>query len=103
MTLPEAEVKAGLALQPQSLDISLIDRPINDLLFTQFIATVSGTVSCLGMFRFVLLIANHFCLFVHFMQLCAFRYATVQYGFKVFYKARLSSRDTTNIMDETQQ
>lgn len=48
MTLPEAEVKAGLALQPQSLNISLIDRPINDLLFTQFLAVVSGTVSCLG-------------------------------------------------------
>ncbi|XP_017337862.1 nodal modulator 1 [Ictalurus punctatus] len=48
VTLPEAEAKAGLALQPQSLNISLIDRPINDLLFTQFIAVVSGTVSCLA-------------------------------------------------------
>ncbi|KAF5902948.1 nodal modulator 1-like, partial [Clarias magur] len=48
VTLPEAEVKAGLALQPQSLSISLVDRPVKDLLFTQFIATVSGTVSCLA-------------------------------------------------------
>ncbi|XP_062854165.1 BOS complex subunit NOMO1 [Trichomycterus rosablanca] len=48
VTLPEAEIKAGLALQPQSLDISLVDRPISDLLFTQFIASVSGTVSCLA-------------------------------------------------------
>ncbi|KAF4080021.1 hypothetical protein AMELA_G00165660 [Ameiurus melas] len=48
VTLPEAEAKAGLALKPQSLNISLIDRPINDLLFTQFIAFVSGTVSCLA-------------------------------------------------------
>ncbi|KAL7891014.1 hypothetical protein AOLI_G00004900 [Acnodon oligacanthus] len=48
VTLPEAEVKAGLALQPQSLDISLVDRPLSDLLFTQFIAAVSGSVSCLA-------------------------------------------------------
>lgn len=48
MTLPESDVKAGLTLQPYSLDISLVDRPITDLLFTQFIASVSGSVSCLG-------------------------------------------------------
>ncbi|KAI4889980.1 hypothetical protein NFI96_024366, partial [Prochilodus magdalenae] len=48
VTLPEAEVKAGLALQPQSLDISLVDHPLSDLLFTQFIAAVSGSVSCLA-------------------------------------------------------
>uniref|UniRef100_A0A671LJX7 Nodal modulator 3-like n=1 Tax=Sinocyclocheilus anshuiensis TaxID=1608454 RepID=A0A671LJX7_9TELE len=47
VTLPESDVKAGLALQPYSLDISLVDRPITDLLFTQFIASVSGSVSCL--------------------------------------------------------
>lgn len=48
VTLPESDVKAGLALQPYSLDISLVDHPITDLLFTQFIASVSGSVSCLG-------------------------------------------------------
>ncbi|ROL41813.1 Nodal modulator 1 [Anabarilius grahami] len=47
VTLPESDVKAGLALQPYSLDISLVDHPITDLLFTQFIASVSGSVSCL--------------------------------------------------------
>ncbi|XP_065096075.1 BOS complex subunit NOMO1 [Paramisgurnus dabryanus] len=47
VTLPEAEMKAGLALQPHSLDVSLVDHPITDLLFTQFIASVSGSVSCL--------------------------------------------------------
>uniref|UniRef100_A0A673NNX1 Nodal modulator 1-like n=1 Tax=Sinocyclocheilus rhinocerous TaxID=307959 RepID=A0A673NNX1_9TELE len=47
VTLPESDVKAGLTLQPYSLDISLVDRPITDLLFTQFIASVSGSVSCL--------------------------------------------------------
>ncbi|XP_066546008.1 BOS complex subunit NOMO1 [Amia ocellicauda] len=47
VSLPESEVKAGLALQPQSLDVSLVDRPLSDLRFTQFMATVSGKVSCL--------------------------------------------------------
>ncbi|XP_076872142.1 BOS complex subunit NOMO1 [Brachyhypopomus gauderio] len=46
--LPETEVRAGLSLRPQSLHIVLADRPLHDLLFTQFIATVSGTVSCLA-------------------------------------------------------
>lgn len=48
MSLPESEVRAGLALQPQSLDVSLVDRPLTDLLFTQFMASVSGKVFCLG-------------------------------------------------------
>uniref|UniRef100_A0A4W4F4M3 Prealbumin-like fold domain-containing protein n=1 Tax=Electrophorus electricus TaxID=8005 RepID=A0A4W4F4M3_ELEEL len=48
VTLPEAEVRAGLALQPTSLHISLVDRPLHNLLFTQFIAAVSGSVSCLA-------------------------------------------------------
>ncbi|KAK7913571.1 hypothetical protein WMY93_013782 [Mugilogobius chulae] len=46
--LPEAEVKAGLALQPQALEVSLVDRPLTDLLFTQFMASVSGKVYCLA-------------------------------------------------------
>lgn len=53
VTLPESDVKAGLALQPYSLDISLVDHPITDLLFTQFIASVSGSVSCLGKLFFM--------------------------------------------------
>lgn len=48
VSLPEAEVKAGLALQPQALEVSLVDRPLTDLLFTQFMASVSGKVYCLG-------------------------------------------------------
>uniref|UniRef100_I3KRK4 NODAL modulator 1 n=2 Tax=Oreochromis niloticus TaxID=8128 RepID=I3KRK4_ORENI len=48
VSLPEAEVKAGLALQPQALDISLVDRPLTDLVFTQFMASVSGKVYCLA-------------------------------------------------------
>lgn len=48
VALPETEVKAGLALQPQALHISLVDQPLTDLLFTQFMASVSGKVYCLG-------------------------------------------------------
>lgn len=48
VSLPEAEVKAGLALLPQALEISLVDQPLTDLLFTQFMASVSGKVYCLG-------------------------------------------------------
>uniref|UniRef100_A0A3B3ZX66 Uncharacterized protein n=1 Tax=Periophthalmus magnuspinnatus TaxID=409849 RepID=A0A3B3ZX66_9GOBI len=48
VSLPEAEVKAGLALQPQALAVSLVDRPLTDLLFTQFMASVSGKVYCLA-------------------------------------------------------
>lgn len=48
VSLPESEMKAGLALQPQELEVSLVDRPLTDLLFTQFMASVSGKVHCLG-------------------------------------------------------
>ncbi|XP_030637275.1 nodal modulator 1 [Chanos chanos] len=48
VTLPESEVRAGLGLQPHSLDISVVDHPLNELLFTQFITSVSGSVSCLA-------------------------------------------------------
>ncbi|KAK0146111.1 Nodal modulator 1 [Merluccius polli] len=48
VSIPEAEVKVGMALQPQLLEISLVDRPITDLLFTQFMASVSGKVHCLA-------------------------------------------------------
>ncbi|XP_062304047.1 BOS complex subunit NOMO1 [Osmerus eperlanus] len=48
VSLPESEVKAGLALRPQSLEVSLVDRPLSDLLFTQFMASVSGKVYCLA-------------------------------------------------------
>ncbi|CAB1344572.1 unnamed protein product [Coregonus sp. 'balchen'] len=48
VSLPEVEVKAGLALQPAALEVSLVDRPLSDLLFTQFMASVSGKVYCLA-------------------------------------------------------
>ncbi|XP_061578826.1 BOS complex subunit NOMO1 [Cololabis saira] len=48
VSLPEPEVRAGLALQPQALQVTLVDRPLTDLLFTQFMASVSGKVFCLA-------------------------------------------------------
>ncbi|MGH0131955.1 UNVERIFIED_CONTAM: hypothetical protein FKN15_008615 [Acipenser sinensis] len=48
VSLPESEVKAGLALLPKSLAVSLVDRPLDDLHFTQVMASVSGKVSCLA-------------------------------------------------------
>uniref|UniRef100_A0AAY4ATN9 Nodal modulator 1 n=1 Tax=Denticeps clupeoides TaxID=299321 RepID=A0AAY4ATN9_9TELE len=47
VTIPDPEVKAGLFLHPQSLEISVIERPLSGLQFTQFVATVSGKISCL--------------------------------------------------------
>ncbi|XP_019744926.1 nodal modulator 1 [Hippocampus comes] len=48
VSLPEVDVKAGLALQPQALEFSVVDQPLTDLLFTQFMASVSGKVYCLA-------------------------------------------------------
>ncbi|XP_061684858.1 BOS complex subunit NOMO1 isoform X2 [Syngnathoides biaculeatus] len=48
VSLPEVDVKAGLALQPQALEFSVVDQPLTDLLFTQFMASVSGNVHCLA-------------------------------------------------------
>ncbi|MGH0128277.1 UNVERIFIED_CONTAM: hypothetical protein FKN15_034113 [Acipenser sinensis] len=48
VSLPESEVKAGLALLPKSLAVSLVDRALEDLRFTQFMASVSGKSSCLA-------------------------------------------------------
>ncbi|XP_015215763.2 BOS complex subunit NOMO1 [Lepisosteus oculatus] len=48
VSVPESELKAGLALQPQSLDVSLLDQPLSNLRFTQFMASVSGKVTCLA-------------------------------------------------------
>ncbi|KAM6940411.1 BOS complex subunit NOMO1 [Xenentodon cancila] len=48
VSLPDPEVKAGLALQPQALQVTVVDSPLTDLLFTQFMASVSGKVYCLA-------------------------------------------------------
>uniref|UniRef100_A0AAA9TTD1 Prealbumin-like fold domain-containing protein n=1 Tax=Bos taurus TaxID=9913 RepID=A0AAA9TTD1_BOVIN len=45
--VPEAETRAGLTLKPQTLLLAVTDRPVMDVAFVQFLASVSGKVSCL--------------------------------------------------------
>uniref|UniRef100_A0A8C5XPS1 Prealbumin-like fold domain-containing protein n=1 Tax=Microcebus murinus TaxID=30608 RepID=A0A8C5XPS1_MICMU len=45
--LPEAETRAGLTLKPQTFPLTVTDRPVMDVAFVQFLASVSGKVSCL--------------------------------------------------------
>lgn len=46
--VPEAEARAGLTLKPQTFPLVVKDRPVMDVAFVQFLASVSGKVSCLG-------------------------------------------------------
>uniref|UniRef100_I3LLW7 Uncharacterized protein n=1 Tax=Sus scrofa TaxID=9823 RepID=I3LLW7_PIG len=45
--VPEVETRAGLTLKPQTLLLAVTDRPVMDVAFVQFLASVSGKVSCL--------------------------------------------------------
>uniref|UniRef100_A0A8U8B714 Prealbumin-like fold domain-containing protein n=2 Tax=Geospiza parvula TaxID=87175 RepID=A0A8U8B714_GEOPR len=46
--IPEAETRAGLALKPKMFPVTVADRPVMDVTFSQFLASVSGKISCLG-------------------------------------------------------
>lgn len=46
--IPEAETRAGLALKPKMFPVAVTDRPVMDVTFAQFLASVSGKISCLG-------------------------------------------------------
>lgn len=46
--IPEAETRAGLALKPKVFPVTVTDRPVMDVTFSQFLASVSGKISCLG-------------------------------------------------------
>lgn len=46
--IPEAETRAGLALKPKMFPVTVTDRPVMDVTFFQFLASVSGKISCLG-------------------------------------------------------
>lgn len=48
VVVPEAEARAGLTLKPQTFPLTVKDRPVMDVAFVQFLASVSGKVSCLG-------------------------------------------------------
>lgn len=48
VVVPEAETRAGLTLKPQTVPLVVKDGPVMDVAFMQFLASVSGKVSCLG-------------------------------------------------------
>lgn len=48
VVVPEAETRAGLILKPQTFPVTVTNRPVMDVAFVQFLASVSGKVSCLG-------------------------------------------------------
>ncbi|GAB1292109.1 Nodal modulator 1 [Apodemus speciosus] len=47
VVVPEAETRAGLMLKPQTFPLTVTNRPVMDVAFLQFLASVSGKVSCL--------------------------------------------------------
>ncbi|CAO2632966.1 Nodal modulator 1 [Lemmus lemmus] len=47
VVVPEAETRAGLMLKPQTFPVTVTNRPVMDVAFVQFLASVSGKVSCL--------------------------------------------------------
>uniref|UniRef100_A0A8D0GN98 Prealbumin-like fold domain-containing protein n=1 Tax=Sphenodon punctatus TaxID=8508 RepID=A0A8D0GN98_SPHPU len=47
VVVPEAETRAGLALKPKMFPVTVADKPVMDVAFSQFLASVSGKVSCL--------------------------------------------------------
>lgn len=50
--VPEVETRAGLTLKPQTFPLTVTNRPVMDVAFVQFLASVSGKVSCLGKMSF---------------------------------------------------
>ncbi|XP_075686281.1 BOS complex subunit NOMO3-like [Rhinoderma darwinii] len=47
VSISEVEAKAGLALKPTVFPVTVTDKPVMDVSFSQFLASVSGKVSCL--------------------------------------------------------
>ncbi|CAN2391607.1 carbohydrate binding, partial [Pristimantis euphronides] len=47
VSIPDAEAKAGLALKPAVFPVTITNEPVLDVSFSQFLASVSGKVSCL--------------------------------------------------------
>nr|XP_033819638.1 nodal modulator 1-like [Geotrypetes seraphini] len=47
VTVPEAEAKAGLVLKPKVYPVKVANTPVMDVAFSQFLASLSGKVTCL--------------------------------------------------------
>ncbi|KAJ7305802.1 hypothetical protein JRQ81_010168 [Phrynocephalus forsythii] len=45
--VPEAEARAGLALKPKTFPVTVASKPVLDVMFSQFLASVSGKITCL--------------------------------------------------------
>ncbi|CAI5792165.1 nodal modulator 1-like [Podarcis lilfordi] len=45
--VPEAEARAGLALKPKIFPVTVASKPVLDVTFSQFLASISGKVTCL--------------------------------------------------------
>ena len=44
----ESEAKAGLRLRPAQVDVNLVNKPLTDVKFEQFLATVFGDIHCIS-------------------------------------------------------
>ncbi|XP_062999602.1 BOS complex subunit NOMO1-like [Elgaria multicarinata webbii] len=45
--VPEAEARAGLALKPKTFPVTVASKPVLDVTFSQFLASISGKITCL--------------------------------------------------------
>uniref|UniRef100_A0A0B8RX02 Nodal modulator 1 n=1 Tax=Philothamnus irregularis TaxID=1899461 RepID=A0A0B8RX02_9SAUR len=45
--VPDAEARAGLALKPKVFPVTVASKPVLDVVFSQFLASVSGKITCL--------------------------------------------------------
>ncbi|KAL7979165.1 hypothetical protein Chor_015189 [Crotalus horridus] len=45
--VPDAEMRAGLALKPKVFPVTVASKPVLDVIFSQFLASVSGKITCL--------------------------------------------------------
>ncbi len=48
VVLSANEVKAGLKLAPVQKEVTITDQPVHNIKFSQFRATIAGTITCLG-------------------------------------------------------
>ncbi|XP_058013739.1 BOS complex subunit NOMO1-like [Ahaetulla prasina] len=45
--VPDTEARAGLALKPKVFPVTVASKPVLDVIFSQFLASVSGKITCL--------------------------------------------------------
>ena len=55
------EVNAGLALTPKEQVVTVTSRPVLGITFSQFRATVTGSVKCIGKLHVIAVGSSHTC------------------------------------------